>query len=77
MILMTDTEHATEGTDQPFEGWLSEKIEEARYRYEYPVSMYSDQTDIALGRLRAYRDARNEYLKRSADTDTDQEANDA
>ena len=61
-------------TEQPFDEWLTEKLEEARERYkDGPRSENPRQSDISLGRLRAYRDARTEYLNREADTETDQQ----
>ena len=61
------------GTEQPFEEWLSEKVEEWREVYkDGPRSENPRQSDIALGRLRAFRDARIEYLNRTIDTEPPQ-----
>ena len=50
---------------QRYEDWLTDKLEEARRKYK--SGSRSDnprQTDIHLGRVRAFRDARAEYLDR-------------
>jgi hypothetical protein len=65
------SEQSTGGTEQPFEEWLTEKAEEYREAYhDGPRSETPRQTDVALGRLRAFRDARAEFLDRKRDADT-------
>ena len=58
--------------EQSFEEWLTEQLE--HYRSIYKNGQRTDenarQKDVALGRLRAYRDARTEYLNRSLQPDT-------
>jgi len=53
---------------QPFGEWLSERMEDARETYhDGPRSENPRRTDIALGKIRALRDARTEYLNRQHD----------
>ena len=50
---------------QRYEDWLTDKLEEARRKYKSgPRSDNPRQTDIHLGRVRAFRAARAEYLDR-------------
>jgi hypothetical protein len=54
--------------EQPFDEWLSERIEKARETYQDgPRSENSRRTDIALGKIRALKDARPEYLNQTSD----------
>lgn len=56
--------------EQPFDEWLSERIEEARETYkDGPRSENPRRTDIALGKIRALKDARTEYLNRTHDSE--------
>lgn len=76
-IIMTENETSADGNDQSFGEWLTGKLEGARGRYhDGPRSENSRQSDIALGRLRAYRDARTEYLNRTVNTDVDRSSTD-
>lgn len=68
---MTENETSIHENEQSFGEWLTEKLEEARGRYhDGPRSENSRQSDIDLGRLRAYRDARTEFLNRTVNTDS-------
>jgi ribosomal protein L37E len=49
---------------QSFDEWLTEKLQEASDSYRGGRSENPRQSDIALGKLRAYRNARTEYLNR-------------
>jgi len=65
------SEKAASDTEQSFYEWLTEKIEDARDTYEAaPRSENPRQTDIAFGKIRAYRKARTEYLNREVATET-------
>lgn len=71
MVLpLKDSEQPRDGVEQPFEEWLSDRIEEWRSEYrDGPRSQNKRQSDIALGRIRALRDARTEYLDRKHNRD--------
>jgi len=61
------------GSEQPFISWVTDKL--ISKRTEYNDHKYSDDPrkgDILLGEMRAYRNAKEEYLKRNRDTENDQ-----
>lgn len=60
------TPAGTNDTEQSFDEWLTEKLEDAREQYRHgPRSENRRLTDVSLGRVRALRDARTEYLNRT------------
>jgi len=57
-------------SDKGFDEWLSERIEQARETYkDGPRSENPRRTDIALGKIRALKDARTEYLNRTSNSE--------
>lgn len=64
---MTQDNH-TNDSKQSFEDWLTEKLEESREQYQENSRFENPrQADVFLGRLRAYRDVRTEFLNRKHD----------
>lgn len=61
----------TSDSEREFVEWLTERMESAMETYhDGPRSENPRQTDIALGKIRAFRAAREEYLERSLHTDS-------
>lgn len=55
-----------------FAEWLDEQVEAARDKYKSgPRSENKRGTDIALGKVRAFKTVREEYLKHQAADTTD------
>lgn len=70
---MTD---ALEGAS-PFVQWLTTELEAAQDTYKSgPRSENPRQTDIALGKIRAYKSVRTQYLTQNLPTETDSETTD-